>query len=124
MPYIKPIRAIILASSLLLLNACVPNKAPIGQGGYYYSGIYFGKFFPKNYKKGIDEQYGARPLKREIEKIVSTPLAQKLLSEDVDKDSVVNITESKGKAIFKIEKKVNDEAFYMSDEYKERAVGG
>lgn len=76
------------------------------------------------YKKGIDEQYGARPLKREIEKIVSTPLAQKLLSEDVNKDSVVNVTESKGKAVFKIEKRVEGSPFYMSDEYKECGVGG
>jgi ATP-dependent Clp protease ATP-binding subunit ClpA len=81
------------------------------------------------YKKGIDEQYGARPLKREIEKLVATPLAQKLLSEDVDVDSVVDVSVVKGKPTFKISKKVDDAPFYMSDKFKEtedmvKTIGG
>ena len=81
------------------------------------------------YKKGIDEQYGARPLKREIEKLVATPLAQKLLGENVDTDSIVNVTAYRGKAVFKVEKKVDDVPFYMSDKFKEtedmaKTIGG
>ncbi len=81
------------------------------------------------YKKGIDEQYGARPLKREIEKLVSTPLAQKLLGESIDADSVVNVTAHRGKTVFKIDKKVDDVPFYMSDKFqgtesKAKTIGG
>ncbi len=71
------------------------------------------------YEQGIDEQYGARPLKREIEKLISTPLARKLLADDVDNDSMVEISEKKGKAIFNIGKKIENGALYMSNEYKE-----
>ena len=68
------------------------------------------------YKEGIDEQYGARPLKRTIEKLVATPLAQKLLVDNVDKDSVIDITVYRKKASFRINKKVDDAPFYMSNE--------
>jgi ATP-dependent Clp protease ATP-binding subunit ClpC len=56
------------------------------------------------FKEGIDEDFGARPLKRCIETMVSTPLAQKLLKEDIEPKSVVKISAYKGKASFKIEK--------------------
>lgn len=71
------------------------------------------------YKEGIDEQYGARPLKRTIEQLVATPLAQKLLKENVDRNASVTISARKGEATFKIDKKseITDD-FYMSDEYK------
>jgi ATP-dependent Clp protease ATP-binding subunit ClpA len=74
------------------------------------------------YEKGINEEYGARPLKREIEKMISTPLAQKLLKEDIDVNSIVEVTENKGEATFKITKKVDNTPFYMSDEYKEKGA--
>jgi len=35
------------------------------------------------YNVGIDEKYGARPLKRSIEREISTPLARKLLNDEV-----------------------------------------
>lgn len=41
------------------------------------------------YEKGIDEDYGARPLKRAIEKEISTPLARKLLKEDISGGSSI-----------------------------------
>ena len=48
------------------------------------------------FKKGINEEYGARPLKRCIEKEVATPLARKLLEEDTVVDSVqVNVYKDK-----------------------------
>ena len=70
------------------------------------------------YEEGIDEQYGARPLKRTIEKTISTPLAQKLLSDDIQNASV-HVGFDKDKAIFRIETKVDDAPFYMSGKYKE-----
>jgi len=48
------------------------------------------------YKKGIDERYGARPLKRAIEKEISTPLARKLLSEKINNDSKIFISIERG----------------------------
>lgn len=56
------------------------------------------------FKKGVNEQYGARPLKRCIEKEVATPLARKLLEEEGVVDSVqVNVRKSK--AVFKLKYK-------------------
>jgi len=71
------------------------------------------------YKNGIDEQYGARSLKREIEKLVSTPLAQKLISETIDKESLINIGAYRGKASFELKKKVEEVPFYMSEQHEE-----
>ncbi len=39
----------------LLLNGCAPAKAPVSEGGYYHSGIYFGKNFSDYYKRGIED---------------------------------------------------------------------
>lgn len=71
------------------------------------------------YKEGIDEKYGARPLKRCIEKLISTPLAKELLSSQTDPTSVVNINTARGKIIFNIVDKVDTPPFYMTDEYKD-----
>ncbi len=71
------------------------------------------------YKNGIDEQYGARSLKREIEKLVATPLAQKLISEPIDKGAVINISGRRGKASFELKRKVEEVPFYMSEQHEE-----
>ena len=55
MKCIKPITMIILASLLLLFTACSSRKASKTKDGYSYSGIYFGKHFTPNYKKGIKD---------------------------------------------------------------------
>jgi len=57
------------------------------------------------FKKGINEKYGARPLKRCIEKEVSTPLAKKLLKDKVAPDSKINVGINKGKVFFTFEEK-------------------
>jgi len=75
------------------------------------------------YKEGIDEEYGARPLKRTIEKLVATTLAQKLLKEDVDKDALIEISTAKGKVTFKVVKRVDESPFYMSKEYNDMEKG-
>jgi ATP-dependent Clp protease ATP-binding subunit ClpA len=75
------------------------------------------------YKEGIDEEYGARPLKRTIEKLVATPLAQKLLKENVDKDALIETSVSKSKITFKATKSVDESPFYMSKEYNGKEKG-
>ena len=47
------------------------------------------------YDKGINKEYGARPLKRAIERYISTPLALKLLRDRVKPESSVNISSLK-----------------------------
>jgi len=74
------------------------------------------------YKEGIDEQYGARPLKRTIEKVIATPLAQKLLSEDITNVNIY-VGLNKKKVTFKVEEKIDDVPFYMSNQYKETEEG-
>lgn len=71
------------------------------------------------YKEGINEEYGARPLKRYIEKEVSTPLARKLLEETVAGDSIIKVSTSRGKVVFKVEKKPAARPFYISNGYNE-----
>lgn len=76
------------------------------------------------YKMGIDEEYGARPLKRYIEKEISTPLALKLLNAvDLDLDSTVYVTYKGKKIQFEISKKVEEPPFYMENEYKVASSG-
>ena len=43
----------IIATSLFLLQNCGSSKVPAREGGFSYSGIYFGKHFPTNYQQGI-----------------------------------------------------------------------
>ena len=75
------------------------------------------------YKEGIDEEYGARPLKRCIEKIISTPLARKLLIGGASDDTLVTITAVKNKVDFSVSKKPADPPFYISDKAQEAAAG-
>jgi ATP-dependent Clp protease ATP-binding subunit ClpC len=68
------------------------------------------------YKVGIDEKYGARPLKRAIEREISTPLARKLLKEDIDcSNTKVVVSSKKGKIVINVSiiKEIDDPPFYM-----------
>lgn len=69
------------------------------------------------YKHGINKEYGARPLKRYIEKNISTPLARMLLREEIEKDSLIKITIKKNKIHFEKEKKMSCPPFYISNGY-------
>lgn len=50
--------------------------------------------------KGWDPAYGARPLKRAIQKYVQDPLAEMLLAGDVQDSSTVKISAGKGGLTF------------------------
>jgi len=67
------------------------------------------------YDVGIDEKYGARPLKRAIENEISTPLARKLLNEDVSGRSSATLSLKRKKLVIDIkdEDDVADPPFYM-----------
>lgn len=67
------------------------------------------------YKEGVDEKMGARPLKRTIERKVSSPLALELLESDVNEFSVVYVTAKRGKLKIAIEQRVeiDEPPFYM-----------
>lgn len=75
------------------------------------------------YKKGVNEEYGARPLKRYIEQEVSTPLARKLLEEGVDGNSVIEATAARGKVTFNVSKKPTSPPFYITEDFKELTNG-
>ncbi|MGD9157232.1 MAG: AAA family ATPase [Desulfobacteraceae bacterium] len=53
-------------------------------------------------KHGIDDKYGARPLKRCIEKEVSTPLARKILKERLTSKAAIDVKFKRGKIAFDI----------------------
>ena len=61
------------------------------------------------YDKGINKEYGARPLKRAIERYISTPLALKLLRDRVKPESSVNISLTNGQPSFEIVSKEEQE---------------
>lgn len=67
------------------------------------------------FKKGIDEDYGARPLKRCIEREIATPLAKKILEDGVANDSVVNVSSKRGKVVFDVSNAVEDIPFYLEN---------
>jgi len=68
------------------------------------------------YTAGIDEKFGARPLKRAIEREVSTPLAKKLLEDNVDcSNTKVTVSAKNGKVVIDVTytTKVDAPPFYM-----------
>jgi intein/homing endonuclease len=65
------------------------------------------------YEKGVTKEYGARPLKRAIERHISTPLAIKLLKGITENDTVVTVTASKGDVAFKFSKKTSKPPIYL-----------
>jgi ATP-dependent Clp protease ATP-binding subunit ClpC len=54
------------------------------------------------YKEGIDDQYGARPLKRCIERRISTPLALKMLNNNIANESHIKVSVRKKDFVFDI----------------------
>ena len=52
--------------------------------------------------KGYDEQYGARPLRRVIEKEINDVIAEKIINGQLTENSAISIDESGGRFIFKI----------------------
>ncbi len=43
------------STTLLYLTGCGSSKVPESKGGYYHSGIYFGKNFSDTLKKGTED---------------------------------------------------------------------
>ncbi|MFP5077396.1 ATP-dependent chaperone ClpB [Rhizobium sp. YIM 134829] len=54
-------------------------------------------------ERGYDPVYGARPLKRTIQKFVQDPLAEKILSGDIPDGSVVKVLEGSDRLNFKLQ---------------------
>ena len=50
---------------------------------------------------GFDPQFGARPIKRVIQKDILNELSKMLLSEKVNKDTMIIVDEKNGQLIFK-----------------------
>jgi ATPases with chaperone activity, ATP-binding subunit len=74
------------------------------------------------YRDGIDENMGARPLKRTIEKEVSTPLAKTLLTIEDPHNYAVKVSVKKGELYIDVKEKVgkdktSDPPFYLTKEY-------
>ncbi|MDR0679448.1 MAG: ATP-dependent Clp protease ATP-binding subunit [Puniceicoccales bacterium] len=60
-------------------------------------------------KKGYDKKFGARPLKRALEKYVEDPLADSILKNELLEDSIVSVTannDAKDALIFRTQSKV------------------
>ena len=53
-------------------------------------------------KKGYDKAYGARQLRRTVEKYLEDPLAEEILKGDITNNSLVSVTASKEKLLFKV----------------------
>jgi len=71
------------------------------------------------YKEGIDEKLGARPLVRTIEKKISTPMAKKLLTEDIDcANTVATVAVKRNKIVIGTEclLTTDEPPFYMTAE--------
>ncbi len=68
--------------------------------------------------KGYDPMFGARPIKRAIQKLIMNPLAQKLLSGEIKDGDLINITIQEGKMIFLPTGKVVQESLSSSSIYE------
>jgi ATP-dependent Clp protease ATP-binding subunit ClpC len=51
--------------------------------------------------QGYDEKFGARPLRRAIEKHLEDPLAERILKEQLPEEKVLTVHEKEGKLIFR-----------------------
>ena len=60
--------------------------------------------------KGYDPVYGARPLKRVIQKFVQDPLAEQILSGQVPDGSLVKITDGSDRLLFRTKQSVSEAA--------------
>ena len=56
------------------------------------------------FENGYDFKYGARPLRRCIQKTIENPLSEKVLKEEITSNSTVNIDVKNNELIFKINK--------------------
>lgn len=52
-------------------------------------------------EKGFDPIFGARPLKRTIQRLLEDPLAEEIISKSFEKDKTVKVTAENGKLVFK-----------------------
>ena len=53
---IQPATIALLSASMILFTACGGvHHVPESKGGFYYSGIYFGKNFSLTLKKGVED---------------------------------------------------------------------
>lgn len=62
--------------------------------------------------KGFDPIYGARPLKREIQKDIEDPLSEKLLSKKFENGDTIIATVNKGKISFRKEKRKDNKVVF------------
>ena len=46
--------------------------------------------------QGFDPKYGARPLRRSLERLIENPVAEMILKKEINKGDVINITAIKG----------------------------
>ena len=54
-------------------------------------------------ENGYDAQYGARPLKRLIQKVIFNPLSKKILAGDIDREHPVLVDVFDGLVVFRNE---------------------
>jgi ATP-dependent Clp protease ATP-binding subunit ClpB len=57
-------------------------------------------------KQGFDPRFGARPLKRVIQRLILDPLALKLVVGEIKEGNAVVIDEMEGKIVFRLDKKI------------------
>lgn len=77
------------------------------------------------YEYGINEEFGARPLKRCIEREIATPLAREILNmDDIDCDhTTITVKAYRGKIKFDFECTVEEKPFYLDEEGEENTNG-
>ncbi|MFH1854439.1 MAG: ATP-dependent Clp protease ATP-binding subunit [Candidatus Omnitrophota bacterium] len=51
-------------------------------------------------EKGFDPMFGARPLKRTIQRLLEDPLAEEIISNNFDREKTIKVTEKNGKLVF------------------------
>jgi len=75
------------------------------------------------FKNGINEEYGARPLKRCISKEIAKPLARKILKEELNAEALIKIAFKRRKVTFDVEKTLEETPFYLTEAGAEAKVG-
>ena len=76
------------------------------------------------FKNGINEEFGARPLKRCIENEIATPLARKILKENLNIEALIKVAFKRSKVVFNITKEVEEVPFYLTEAGTVRTTEG
>lgn len=67
-------------------------------------------------QEGFDPQFGARPMRRAIQRLVEDPLAEKMLMTDIPAGTVITVDAEEGRIVLRLPEEINERETLLSGE--------